>query len=973
MGTVNPTARAPAPPLPVAYTVLPRWTRAPRPGTAEHIEPLPAGLVVALRQAADGLGVPLASVLLAAHAKVLAALTGEGEVTTGLPAGRDGRPRPCRVALPAGSWLELVREAHRAAAPERPAVHREAARGDTAGDADPWSWSSPDAPGGTPGGPAPWPPPGDPRDTPEGPGPWPPPDAPGGTPGGSDAWPPPGDPGDAVPPSAAVSSPPPEIPGDAVPPSPPEAPGGSGGPEDAGPSSPPDTVFDARGGSGAAASAPVAARDDRPAGEAPALTVVPAIDEAGCALRLRYRTDVLDAEAAARIGGYYRTALTLLTAGPGAGHTTAALLSEAEVRFQTDGLAGPYRPLPDRRAHELFEDRVRAHPDAVAAEHRGSRRTFRELDARANRLARALLDRGLRPEEPVAVVMERDLDWMASVLGVLKAGGVYLPVEPRFPAERIARMLARAGCRLVLTEPGSTAELDRMGPPAHPGTGPVRLLVADACAAARDDSPPRVPVAAGQAAYLYFTSGSTGEPKGALCEHLGLLNHLYAKIDDLGIGEGLVVAQTAPQCFDISLWQLLAGPLAGGRTLLVEQAAVLDVHRFLDTVTAGRVAVLQLVPSYLDAVVSALEQRPRALPELRCVSVTGEALKPALVRRWFAVQPAVPLVNAYGLTETSDDTHHEVLRRPPESGRIPLGRTIGNVRSYVVDERLALVPLGAPGLIAFGGVCVGREYVNDPERTRECFRADPHLPGGRLYLGGDEGRWTADGKLEFLGRRDGQVKIRGFRIELGEVESALLRTPGLRDAAVLVDRSGGGGPRLVAYCAGDRPVAPAALRERLAARLPGYMVPEAFHWLPALPLTANGKTDRKALTALAARTAPDGEAAGPAGGLRAPRTAAEARLATAWAEVLGVPADRVGREDHFFERGGNSLSAVRLAVLLDRAVTLRDVVRHPVLADLAALLDTGTGRPPAPASTGAPPATTGAEPPAPARTAPPPG
>ncbi|MFD9972709.1 amino acid adenylation domain-containing protein, partial [Streptomyces sp. NPDC059011] len=433
-----------------------------------------------------------------------------------------------------------------------------------------------------------------------------------------------------------------------------------------------------------------------------------------------------------------------------------------EVGFQVEGLAGRRRELPGLRVHELFEERVRMHPDAVAVVHGGREWTYGELNGRANRLARALRVRGVEGEGVVGVVLERNVDWLASVLAVFKAGGVYLPVEPGFPAGRIAATLSRAGCRVVLTESGSTGSLDE----ALVSVGGVERLLVDAAYGeghAGDDL--GVPVAAGQLAYIYFTSGSTGEPKGAMCEHAGLVNHLFAKIDDLGIGEGGVVAQVAPQCFDISLWQLVAGLLVGGRTVLVEQEAVLDVSRFLDTVVGAGVNVLQVVPSYLEAVLAALEREPRRLGDVRCVSVTGEALKRELVERWFAAQPGIALVNAYGLTETCDDTNHEVMRGVP--GRVLLGRPVANVRVYVVDEGLRPVPLGAPGEIVFSGVCVGRGYVNDPERTAAVFVPDPLRPGERLYRSGDRGRWDVSGKLEFLGRRDTQVKVRGFRIEIG--------------------------------------------------------------------------------------------------------------------------------------------------------------------------------------------------------------
>ncbi|MER8114734.1 amino acid adenylation domain-containing protein [Streptomyces sp. NPDC094031] len=802
-------------------TSVPRWVREPAAGSAEHETPVPDEVARAVRELVGHEGVPVSALLLAAHAKVLATLSGEPEVVTGYTTGVRGEPLPCRLTVRPGSWRELAAAAEHAEA--EVLAHREF-------------------------------------------------------------------PVEKLRRELGLAEPPYEV------------------------------VF-----------GPIGADENH--AEDGVLHVRWSERGGRLLLRLGYRKDVLDAAAAARIGGYHLTALGLLAADLDAEHGARSLLSDDEVREQLEGLAGPHRPLPEARAHELFEQRVRTRPDAVAVVQGEREWTYDELNRRANRLARALVERGIGREDVVAVVMERDLDWPAATLAVLKAGAVYLPVEPHFPAGRIAATLSRAGCRLALTESGSTATLDEA---LASVAGAERLLVEEAYAEPHAEDDLRLRVDADQLAYIYFTSGSTGEPKGAMCEHAGLLNHLFAKIDDLGIGEGSVVAQTAPQCFDISLWQLVSALMVGGRTLLIGQDEITDVERFVGTLVDGRVAVAQLVPSYLEVVVSYLEQRPRELPDLRCVSVTGEALKRELTQRWFAIAPDIRLLNAYGLTETSDDTNHEVLDRVPE--RVLLGRAVNNVRVYVVDERLSLVPLGAPGLIAFSGVCVGRGYVNDPERTREAYRTDPYRPGERLYLGGDWGRWHPDGKLEFLGRRDNQVKIRGFRIEIGEIENALLRAPGVRDAAVVVTERGGGGKHLIAFCSGTpRPVE--ELREALGAVLPAYMVPSAFHWQEALPLTANGKIDRKALTALAARATP---AAEESSARDVPLGPAERRLAAAWAQVLGVPAEQVRRSDQFFDSGGTSLTAVKLSIALERAVSLKDITRHPVLADLAALLDGAT-------------------------------
>ncbi|MFD3970437.1 amino acid adenylation domain-containing protein [Streptomyces cyaneofuscatus] len=814
---------------PDARTTLPRWTRNPVPGTAEHRSTVPADVLAVLGTLGERTGMPPGTPLLAAHAKVLAALTGQDEVTTGYVSAPGAPPAPLLLTAGPGSWRTLLRDAHRAA---------------------------------------------------------------------------------SAPPAATA--------GDAT---------GAARPPTDGPR--PETV--------------VGPSD----GEAPDENTVLRVSLAPSSgvLRLRYRTDALDAPSTARIAGYYRTALTLIAADPDAPHHRASLLSEPERRCQLDGLSGPRRPLPDRRVHELFADRVRRHPDAVAAEHDGHRWSYRELDVRANRVAHALLARGLRREDVVAVAGERGLTWMAAVLGVLKAGGAYLPVEPHFPADRIATMLTRASCTLALTGTGTTATLDR-ALAAAPGTR--TLSVGTAWAERSGDHDPGIATPPDALAYVFFTSGSTGEPKGAMCEHAGLLNHLLAKTEDLGIGPDDVIAQIAPPSFDISLWQLLAGPLTGGRTLIVGQEAVLDAGRFLDTIADGRVTVLQVVPSYLDAVLSLLERHPRELPALRCVSVTGEALKPGLVRRWFAARPATPLVNAYGLTETSDDTHHAVMEREPEGDRVPLGRPVRNVRAYIVDEQLSPVPLGAPGEIALSGVCVGRGYVGDPGRTRSVFLPDPHHPGERLYRSGDFGRWLPDGTMEFLGRRDSQVKIRGFRIETGEIEQTLLRIPGVHDAAVVVTRPTGAPPALAAFCTGPDPLPAALLHDRLSAALPAHMVPASFHWPGHLPLTPNGKTDRDALRALAT-TAADTPAAQ---GHRPPGTPTERRLATAWSTALGIPQDAIGGDDHFFDLGGTSLTAVKAAILLDRAITPKDLAHHPVLADLAGLVD---GRRPEPDPQDAPP------------------
>ncbi len=793
-------------------TVIPRWTLEPRPGVGEYSVVVPEAGEGALREP----GMSREVVVLAAHAAVLAALSGEQGVVTGYVTG--GGPLPCRLTTEPGPWRGLVREAARA-------------EGELLAHAD-----------------------------------------------------------------FPVDDLRRELGG-------------------VGPSF--ETEFDPTGAAG-----------DLAEGTVLRVTISGRDDE--IVLRLRYRTDVLDDAAAARIAGYHVAALALMAADPDAEHRHQSLLSAEELAFQLEGLAGPDRKLPDLRVHELFEQRVEERADAVAGVHGDRRWTYRELNARANRLGRALMARDLPREAVVTVVMERNLDWMASVLAIWKAGLTYLPLEPHFPPGRIATAVSRAESALVLTESGSTTTLDQAL-----DTLPAvrRLFVDEAYAEGHADGNLDVAVGPDQLAYILFTSGSTGQPKGAMCEHAGMLNHIQAKLADLGVGEGEVIPQTGPQCFDISVWQLVGALLVGGSTLFVEQDVILDVERFVDTLVEGRAGVVQVVPSYLEVVVSYLEQHPRELPDLHCVCPTGDFLKKEIVQRWFAIQPGIPLVNTYGLTETSDDAVHEIMHRTPDEDQVPLGRPIQNTTVYVADEHLMPVPLGAPGLIVFSGVCVGRGYVNDPERTQSMFGADPHREGERICRTGDYGRWRPDGKLDFLGRRDNQVKIRGFRIEIGEVENGLLRVPGVRDGAAVVAEGADGTKRLVAFYSAPAPIEADVVRRYIAEAVPEYMIPSAFHWRDSLPLTPNGKIDRSTLTAFAGELDVVEEV------YDAPSTPTEQRLASAWATVLGIPEDQIGRQDHFFDRGGTSLSGVKLAIALKRAVSLTDITRNPVLADLARMVD----------------------------------
>ncbi|AGM07908.1 non-ribosomal peptide synthetase [Amycolatopsis keratiniphila] len=629
-------------------------------------------------------------------------------------------------------------------------------------------------------------------------------------------------------------------------------------------------------------------------------------------LAFDYRADLFAREHVVRLAGYHVAALTALADGPDAAHGDAELLSANESAYQLDDLAGPVRSLPDRRFADLVAEQAGRTPDAVAVVAGDDELTYAELDRRADRIARGLITLGVADEDVVAVASSRTIDWPVAVLGVFRAGGVYLPIDPKYPENRVKTLIERSACRIVVADPDVTGVFTTGGMAVTVTTVP-DLLDGD-----HPDGPVERTVTAGQLAYVYFTSGSTGQPKGALCEHGGMLNHLLAKIEDFTVGPADVVAQNAPLSFDISLWQLIAGWAVGAKTIIVPDAAIRDVTRFLETVRGAGVTVLQVVPSYLDLLLRHLGEDDERLDSLRIVSATGEALPIKLADRWFQRFPGVPLVNAYGATEASDDTTHAVLTKPPEGGVMPLGDPIRNVHVRVVDERLRLRPLGSSGEIVFAGVCVGRGYLNDIERTEAAFVADPVRPGERLYRTGDMGRWGPGGTLEFQGRRDEQVKVRGLRVELGEVESWMLSAPGVRGAAVVVKDG-----NLAGFYTAETEI---DFTTHLATGLPAHMVPRSLRRLDVLPLNANGKVDKKALAAHAAPSTTDRVA---------PRTVLEERIAAAWSQALKVPIERIGVHDDFYDLGGNSLAAISVVADLDGLITLQALTTTPKLGDLA--------------------------------------
>jgi amino acid adenylation domain-containing protein len=638
----------------------------------------------------------------------------------------------------------------------------------------------------------------------------------------------------------------------------------------------------------------------------------------GLALRAEYNRDLFDPATITALLGHYRRLLAAVASDPALRLSAVPLLEEQErhrelVEHQSAQVEFPV----DQVLGQLFARQVERTPEAVAVEDAAERLTYRELDRRASAGAARLISHGVGPGGVVALLDERGARLVTSILAVFKAGGAYLPLDPGHPPQRLAQILENAGPRVLAVSESLRAKVEEAL--AQSGRqGQVELLPLERLCAGAPIAPPENHSTPADVAYVIYTSGSTGAPKGAMVEQRGLVNHLFANIRDLELVPADRVAQTASQCFDISVWQMLAPLLVGARTVVLEDRVAHQPLALVRAVEAAGITVMETVPSMLRTLLEELERRPEAahgLRGLRWMMSIGEALPPDLCARWFALFPRTPLMNAYGPTECSDNVAHHVLTAAPLTANTPIGRPLSNMQLYLLDHRLQPVPRGAPGELYIGGIGVGRGYLGRPDLTAAAFFPDPHgpRPGARMYRTGDLGRRLVDGTIEFLGRVDHQVKVRGFRIELGEVEGALLAHPRVRQA-VVVARQEGHQVRLVAYLQprpeSDRTSLPRELRGHLQKRLPDYMVPEDLVLLDELPLTFNGKINRKALPAPPAR---EDRAV-------APRNAFDEQVCALWSELLRRPIQSI--HDNFFEAGGNSLRVAQLLVRLQDATGL---------------------------------------------------
>ncbi|MFJ3788339.1 non-ribosomal peptide synthase/polyketide synthase [Kitasatospora sp. NPDC090091] len=657
------------------------------------------------------------------------------------------------------------------------------------------------------------------------------------------------------------------------------------------------------------------------------LTFVLAEQPDGLSGVLEYSTDLFDAATAAGIVERWLRLLRAVVADPGRRIGRVDVLSAEELDALLPARAEQGEERTERGLTALFERQVRANPAAAALTDGEVTLTYGELNARANRLAHALIDRGVGPEQLVALALPRSAELVVAVLAVLKAGAAYLPVDPRYPAARIAYLL-RDGRPALLVTTGATGEL--------PGADGVdRLLLDTADLDGRPDTDPQVAVDPGQVAYVIHTSGSTGDPKGVVVPHRNVVRLFRTTEELFGFTAEDVWTLFHSYAFDFSVWELWGALLHGGRLVVVDHETSRSPGRFLELLARERVTVLNQTPSAFYQLMQADREAGLELA-LRTVVFGGEALEHARLAGWYErhAEDSPRLVNMYGITETTVHVTHAALDGSGNAAG-QIGTALPDLRTYVLDADLRPVAPGVAGELYVAGPGLARGYLNRPGLTAGRFVADPFgPPGSRMYRSGDVVRREAGGGgLRYVGRADQQVKVRGFRIELGEIEAALAAHPGVAQVAVLARRDRADDTRLVAYLVPAAGAArhPADLRGHLAGRLPEYMVPAAFVTLESLPLTANGKLDHRALPA------PD---LAPAATARAPRTPQEQILCELFAEVLGVAS--AGVEDGFFDLGGHSLLATRLAAriraTLGVEMPLRTLFEAPTPAGLAAAL-----------------------------------
>ncbi|WP_254207985.1 non-ribosomal peptide synthase/polyketide synthase, partial [Paenibacillus sp. AK121] len=663
-------------------------------------------------------------------------------------------------------------------------------------------------------------------------------------------------------------------------------------------------------------------------------------------IMFRYNANVYDRSTIERMQGHVLHVIEQIVNNPHIRVNELELVTpeeQAQIVQIWGDTAAPYPQ--DQTLSALFEQQAAITPDQAAVIFGSEMLTYRELNERANRLARTLRAQGVEPDQPVGILLHRSLDMIVGIYAILKAGGAYVPIDPEYPADRIRFMLEDSGAKLVLTQSHLAEQASR----SFDG----QVLVLDRQEQAgkniyHEDGSNLEPLAGPHhVAYVIYTSGSTGKPKGVMVEHHSVLNRILWMHDRYGLSAEDTILQKTAFTFDVSVWELFWWSMVGSKVSLLSVGGEKNPEDIVDTIARDGVSTMHFVPAMLHAFLEYVEQQPREVMQaklgtLRHVFASGEALPPQHVARFQRLVSSLTgakLINLYGPTEATVDVSYFDCEPLEEYAVIPIGKPIQNIRLYIVKEGTEqLQPIGVAGELCIGGVGVARGYLNRPELTAEKFVADPFAGGEagyeRMYRTGDLARWMPDGDIEYLGRIDHQVKIRGYRIELGEVETQLLQVESVREAIVMARGDETGQKHMVAYYVAGQEISASELRSALGQELPSYMVPSYFVQLEQMPLSPNGKIDRKALPA------PEGSLQSGADYVP-PRTWVEVKLAQIWQDVLGLA--QVGVKENFFEIGGHSLRATTLTSKihqeLNKQLPLRSIFEAPTIEQLAAVLE----------------------------------
>jgi amino acid adenylation domain-containing protein len=674
------------------------------------------------------------------------------------------------------------------------------------------------------------------------------------------------------------------------------------------------------------------------------LTLMLIDSPSGLTASWQYNTDLFEQDTIRRMSGHFQTLLQAVVSDPEQVITQLPLLNAAErnqmlVEWNRTQVDYPH----DKCIHELFEAQVAKTPHAMAVAYRDERLTYEHLNGRANRVARKLRQMGVGPEAVVGIYMSRSTEMVAGVMGVLKAGGAYLPLDATYPRERVMYMMEDAGAGVVVTQREKERELE--------GSRAEVLCIEDVWEGEGDQeegeqSEEEVEKRARgeNLAYVIYTSGSTGKPKGVMLDHRGMVNYLSWCVDNYAVADGSGAPVNSSIAFDATITSLFSPLLVGKMVTLIPEPD--EITALTEALCSGDgFSLVKITPAHLDLLTSSLlrEQgrgHSRRLITARALIVGGEALSASSLTFWRDYAPGTKIINEYGPTETVvGSCVYEVTTETLRYGTVPIGRPIANTEIYLLDGHLQPVPIGVVGELYIGGAGVARGYLNHPELTAEKFICNPFTTelNARLYKTGDRARYLPDGTIEFLGRMDDQVKIRGFRIELGEIESVLLQHPGVREAAAAVHEGEQEDKRLVAYFVRRQEsadITTSELRRFLAERLPTYMMPSAFVSLKKLPLTSNGKLDKRSLPQ-PGNQRPDLEETSVL-----PVTEMERLIAIIWQEVLHI--DDVGTHDNFFELGGHSLLTAqihdKLQSQLRQNISVIDLLQYPTINSLAKYL-----------------------------------